>query len=94
VPSEELSRLEPELRHEPRIALDGGSAGIDFYHRIVTGASAYLHRAGYLVLEMGYGQRREIENIFQESGKFEIIDIVKDYSRIDRVMVARLCGEG
>ncbi len=40
-------------------------------------------------MEMGFGQRGAIENIFKSLGNFEIIDIVKDYSNIDRVIVAK-----
>ncbi len=41
-------------------------------------------------MEIGFGQKKQVKNIFQKSAKLEIIDIVKDYNKIDRVVVAKL----
>ena len=89
IPSAEIDRLQPEVRREPRIALDGGPQGLDFYHRIAAGLSTYLKRGGHLAMEIGCGQRRAIENIFQTAGKFEILDVIKDYNQIERVMIIK-----
>jgi release factor glutamine methyltransferase len=92
IPSGEIERLGPEIRHEPRIALDGGSDGLEFYRRIISGAGAFLKDGGFLILEMGFSQAGPIKDIFLRSGSFQIIDVVKDYSGIERVIVAKkLC---
>ncbi|MCK9604140.1 MAG: peptide chain release factor N(5)-glutamine methyltransferase [Candidatus Omnitrophica bacterium] len=88
VASGEIATLQPEISYEPRIALDGGADGLDFYRRIINGAVDYLKKDGLLILEIGFDQSRAIADIFQRSGKFKIIEIVKDYSNIERVMVA------
>ncbi|MBU1999131.1 MAG: peptide chain release factor N(5)-glutamine methyltransferase, partial [Candidatus Omnitrophica bacterium] len=88
IASPEMNSLPRELRCEPSIALDGGFDGLNFYRRIIKQAFAYSKDGGLLIMEFGYGQRPALENIFQESGEFEIMDIVKDYNNIERVIVA------
>ncbi|MDD5166805.1 MAG: peptide chain release factor N(5)-glutamine methyltransferase [Candidatus Omnitrophica bacterium] len=92
VASSEIASLQPEISYEPRIALDGGADGLDFYRRIINGAVDYLKKDGLLILEIGFDQSRAIADIFQKSGKFKIIEIAKDYSNIERVMVAAKNG--
>lgn len=87
-----IERLQPEIGYEPRIALDGKEDGLDFYRRIILSAPDYLREGGFLVLEMGFGQSRSIQNIFKESKKFELIEIVKDYNDIDRIVVGKRYG--
>ncbi|MFA5119127.1 MAG: peptide chain release factor N(5)-glutamine methyltransferase [Candidatus Omnitrophota bacterium] len=89
IPTDEIQRLQAEIRCEPFVALDGGADGLDLYRRIIADAPDYLRTHGLLIMEMGYGQCAAIKNILQNSGKFEIIEIVKDYAHIDRVVVAR-----
>lgn len=90
IPTEEIGNLQAEVRHEPRIALDGGIDGLDFYRRIAVEAAGYLKKEGFLAIEIGFGQREEIENIFHKSGNFEIIEVIKDYNKIDRIMIGKL----
>jgi len=89
VPTAEIDDLQPEVREEPVIALDGGEDGLDFYRRIINQAPLYLKAGGYLILEMGFGQAEAIREIFKFFVNFEIIEIIKDYSNIDRVIVAK-----
>lgn len=89
IPSDEIAGLQPEVRCEPREALDGGRDGLDFYRDIIRGAPVYLKENGFLLMEMGFGQRKAVEDIFSESGLFEVVEVVKDYSGIDRVIVGK-----
>lgn len=93
VPTAEIEGLQPEIKYEPDIALDGGRDGLDFYRRLVTFAPEYLNKRGFLIIEMGFNQRPAVENIFQKSGNFEIIEVVRDYNNIERVVVARKIRE-
>jgi release factor glutamine methyltransferase len=90
IPASQILRLQREIKYEPLIALDGKSDGLDYYRRIINDAYRYLKEGGLLILEIGFNQARHIENIFQKSGNFEIIDKVKDYNGIDRMVVARV----
>jgi release factor glutamine methyltransferase len=88
----EIDELQPEIQYEPRLALDGGKDGLEFYRKIISLSPYYLKKDGLLIMEMGFNQAGAIRNIFKISGKFEIIGVVKDYNNIDRVMVARKVG--
>ena len=92
IPSLEIQDLQPEIGYEPISALDGGSDGLDFYHRIIKDAPQYLKGNGYLIMEMGFRQRDDIKDIFQENKNFKVIDIVSDYNKIDRVIIAQKRG--
>jgi len=88
IASREIDSLQPEIRYEPRIALDGGIEGLEFYPRIIKGALSYLDDGGILLLEAAFNQREEIESIL-ESLSFCILERIKDYNNLDRVIVAR-----
>jgi len=90
VATAEIGDLQPEIKHEPVISLDGGKRGLDFYRRIIAEAPDYLKDGGFLIMEMGFKQKDSIKEIFQKSGYFEIIRIAKDYNNIDRVITARI----
>jgi release factor glutamine methyltransferase len=89
IPSRQIDKLQPEVRREPRVALDAGRDGLDFYRRIAVQAPAYLKAGGFLILEMGFGQRDRIEDILQKSGNFKIKEVNRDYSGIERVIAAQ-----
>jgi len=86
---QDLNSLQPEISYEPGIALDGGQDGMDFYRRIIRDVPDHLEEKGFLIIEIGYAQSGPIRKLFEKSGFLEIIDIVKDYNNIDRVIVAR-----
>ena len=89
IPTAQMKTLQPEVRYEPGIALDGGRDGLDFYRRIIGSSALYLEGDGFLILEAGFNQRDAIENIFQKARDFKITDAIKDYNHIDRVIVAQ-----
>ncbi len=84
-----IADLQPEVQFEPSIALDGGIDGLDFYRKIINQAPRYLAKNGLLIIEIGFDQAENIKNIFQKSGNFEIIEVMRDYSNIDRVIIAK-----
>ncbi len=89
IPGDDISGLQREVRYEPRSALEGGKDGLDFYRLIINDSPKFLKDDGLLMMEMGYGQSGRIKNIFEKTDNFEIIGIVKDYSDIERVVIAR-----
>jgi release factor glutamine methyltransferase len=92
IPSDQIDKLSKEISYEPKIALDGGKDGLEFFRRIIKGSSFYLKADGFLVMEIGFGQLISIKNIFKNIRNLRIIDCVKDYSNIERVMVAKKYG--
>ena len=84
IASPELSRLEPELFFEPRHALDGGPDGLAVLRRIIHQGRNYLKPGGLMALEIGHDQGRRVCDLL-EANKFENIQILKDYSGLDRI---------
>jgi release factor glutamine methyltransferase len=93
IPREVIGTLDDEVRRfEPQEALDGGPTGLDFYHKIVTDAPAHLKKAGWLVLEIGHDQAKDVVRMIQETGAFADATVHKDLAGHDRTVVAQLAG--
>ena len=87
VKSEDIPNIQPEVRdYEPRMAVDGGPEGLDFYKRIVSGAPAHLLSGGWLMVEVGEGQAATVSEMMKNTGSFESISTAKDLAGIDRVV--------
>lgn len=89
IKSSDIDNLQPEVRMEPRHALDGSEDGLFFYRRIAAFAPGHLIDGGFLAMEIGFGQAQKVKNILKKTGNFEIIEVIKDYNNIDRVVVSR-----
>ena len=89
IPAEEIATLDPEVRdHDPRLALDGGPDGLDFYRRIVREAGNWLQPGGKLMLELGHDQAAAVHALCE--GQMWIVEaVLPDYSRIPRILIAR-----
>jgi release factor glutamine methyltransferase len=89
IPSAEIETLEPEVRdHDPRLALDGGADGLEFYRRIAAEAPHWLKPGGKLMLELGHDQAAAVREICE--GQMWIVEAIEpDYSRIPRILIAR-----
>ena len=84
VTSGECDRLDPRIRlHEPRLALDGGPEGLDFYERYTADAINLLKPGGAVFFEIGDAQGEAVEKMLFDCG-FDDIAIAKDYSGRDR----------
>ncbi len=77
ISSEKIDGLET-AKYEPRIALDGGADGLDFYRAITPKAESALKSGGILAYEIGYDQREAVEEILRENGLVNIVS-KKDY---------------
>lgn len=86
---DEIKKLSEEVQKEPKIALDGGEDGLDFYKKIINEASSYLESNGYLCFEIGYNQKNEVQNLLSNSGKYQDIYCKKDLCGNDRVIIAK-----
>ncbi len=89
IPSAEIETLDPEVRDfDPRLALDGGADGLDFYRRLAAEARAHLQPAGKIMVEFGDGQADAIKKLF-ENEKWIVEAVQEDYSHRARFLVAR-----
>jgi release factor glutamine methyltransferase len=87
IPAAEISSLEPEVRCEPRLALDGGPDGLDCYRRLLAECPKYLQPGGFLALEVGSGQAQPVAALATAVPGLEVTAIHKDYAGIDRVLI-------
>ena len=86
IPTCDISGLEPSVRdHEPRLALDGGPKGLDAYHYLIPICANMLRPEGFLIVEIGIGQREEVAEIAVQSG-FALGPIRKDLAGIERAL--------
>ncbi|WP_372367997.1 peptide chain release factor N(5)-glutamine methyltransferase [Candidatus Uabimicrobium sp. HlEnr_7] len=79
--------LQPEVKHEPQMALTAKEDGYYFYRDILQKACVYLKPGGELILEMGHLQSTKIKEMIFSPLEFK--EIMKDYAGIDRVIVVK-----
>jgi release factor glutamine methyltransferase len=91
VPRGELDTLPPEVRQEPRLALDGGADGLELLRRIAAGAPARLRPGGALVLEMHESHQDALPAICLECG-FARAEARRDLAGLPRYTVAHVAG--
>lgn len=81
-----------DLACEPRLALDGGSDGLDAYRAILPAAAAHLAPDGVLALEHGYDQRAQLLELAAASG-LRHAALREDLAGVPRVAVLRIVAE-
>lgn len=86
----EIEALDKEVRKEPRLALDGGEDGLEFYRRIIDEGYAYLKYGGYICLEIGYDQKEEVMQLIEAEKQYSGTYCKKDLYDHDRVIVTKL----
>jgi release factor glutamine methyltransferase len=86
IPSAEIDGLQPEVRREPVLALDGGPDGLDLYRRMLPQLDQLLSDRGLIALEHGYRQREPLEQLFRTAGY--ITDSLPDLAGWDRILLA------
>ena len=90
IKSADIEKLDVEVKkYDPRIALDGGEDGLDFYKRILESAHKKLAKKGWLYFEVGMGQAGKIQDMMLENG-FSDVQVLKDYNKIERIVYGRI----
>ena len=85
----DLPRSGPVSR-EPRLALDGGTDGLDKIRRLCIQAQAVPGSGGYLLLEVGEGQARAVSAFLRGLFPPAEVEVTPDLSGIDRVVSVML----
>ena len=89
IPSPMVRSLQPEVtKHEPHLALDGGSDGLDCVRQLVNTAPEYLRSRGVWLVELMSGQANQVADLLQQQGNYHQIEIHPDLSGIDRFVLA------
>lgn len=89
IPSAEIAGLEPEVRLEPVLALDGGEDGLDAYRAIISGLDHLLTSGGTALFEAGSGQAECLAAMLNDTGFMSAIAIIPDLAGIGRVVSGR-----
>lgn len=86
IKTEVLDSLQDEVKKEPKLALDGGKDGLDFYRIINSKWSAQLKSNGVLMLEIGEDQGKSIVDVLTE---FNNVQVKKDMYGNNRMVIAK-----
>ena len=89
IPSDELEKLQREVRFEPAMALDGGADGLDFYRRIAEEAGKHLNPGGSIYLEVGAGEAQATLELLRNNLDAAASGIQKDLNGIERIVWLR-----
>jgi release factor glutamine methyltransferase len=84
IPAGQIDGLMREVRHEPRLALDGGADGLDLIRRLVLQSAG---RTRYLAIEFGDGQAEDAKTLCLRAG-YALIRILPDFTERERILVA------
>jgi release factor glutamine methyltransferase len=92
IPHQIIETLEQEVKQfDPVSALDGGEDGLDCYRQLAPEIVRLLKPDGYVFIEIGQGQERDVESIFENSG-LKILSWKKDLQGIARCGVFQLAN--
>lgn len=84
-----IKTLSRQVQNEPIIALDGGNDGLNFYRDILKQARKFIKNNGFLCLEIGYDQKKEILEILEKYKEYKDINVIQDLSNNDRCITMK-----
>ncbi len=87
VPSKKLESIQEEVKQQPKLALDGGQDGLNYYRQLITQSRDVLKPGGQIILEIGIKQAEAVTQLLQQVG-FSKIEVTTDYAGIERVVSA------
>jgi release factor glutamine methyltransferase len=88
IPTAEMAALDPEVRDfDPRLALDGGPDGLDFYRRIAAGAAPFLQAGGKVMVELNDGGADLVSSLFDKHG-WRVDAVEPDLNSRPRILIA------
>lgn len=90
IKKEVLKTLSKQVQNEPTLALDGGKSGLEFYEKIANEAYIYIKNNGFLCLEIGYDQAKEVEEILIKNKYYKDMRVIKDLSNNDRCIISKI----
>ena len=92
IKKDDITYLSEEVKNEPKMALDGGVDGLDFYRKITKQGIEYLKLGSYLCFEIGYDQKEEVTDIIKNEGRYIDTYSKKDLYGNDRIIITRVGG--
>lgn len=90
IPSSHIATLDRDVRdHDPILALDGGTDGLDAYRAIIPQAAALLGPVGVLIVETGYDQSTPVSDLMRAAKLTLPRPPVADLGGIHRAVMGR-----
>ena len=87
---DEIKKLSEEVQKEPKIALDAGEDGLDFYRIIAEQAINYLKTGSFLCFEIGYNQKNDVIKIIEDEQNYKNTYCKKDLYGNDRIIITQV----
>ena len=87
---DEIKKLSEEVQKEPKIAVDGGEDGLDFYRIIAEQAINYLKTGSFLCFEIGYNQKNDVIKIIEDEQNYKNTYCKKDLYGNDRIIITQV----
>lgn len=89
IPTSQLPQLQPEVfEHEPHLALDGGTDGLDAIRYLVKTSPEYLVSGGLWLIEAMAGQATIVAEMLSRQKEYHNIKIICDLAGIERFILA------
>ena len=90
ISSQDYKILPPDVRNfEPKLALASPPDGLQLIRILIESAPNYLKPNGRLAIEIGKGQRLDVEDFVHRSKKYQKIDFIPDLSGVARILVVQ-----
>ena len=86
IPTDRISTLQPEVRQEPALALDGGPDGLDLIRRLLTQAESKLKDSGIILLEMDPDQIPVVQELALQHFPEGSTSVEEDLAGMDRIL--------
>ena len=91
ISSAKVEKMPDEIsKHEPKMAFDGGSIGLQIIFRLINEAPAFLRNNGWLCFEVGSGQGEGLLKFVKRNEAFSRIETVKTEAGDIRVILAQV----
>ena len=91
ISSQDYKILPPDVRNfEPKLALASLPDGLQLIRILIESAPNYLKPNGRLAIEIGKGQRLDVEDFVHRSKKYQKIDFIPDLSGVARILVVQV----
>ena len=89
IPTQVISTLQPEVaNHEPHLALDGGTDGLDPIRTLIEQGAILLRTGGFFLTEIMYDQAEAVCESLSQSGCYASITTHSDLSGLNRFVSA------
>ena len=88
-----IQELDIEVKdYDPKLALDGGESGLDFYEKFFETATPFLKHRAVILFEIGYDQKEKLRTLLSAHHAFAYLECKKDYGGQDRFVICEFQG--